>query len=82
MVDLPPLARQIESCLTDFVKRMNLTWTPHGNDAFEPDLEAQASGFIHLAKGIEDAMDEIPDNNRIWGKTQDELVLAVEALSL
>jgi hypothetical protein len=35
-----------------------------------------------LAKDIEDAMDEIPDNNRIWGKTQDELVTAVEALNL
>jgi hypothetical protein len=24
-------------------------------------------------------MDEIPDKIRIWGKTQDELVIAVEA---
>jgi hypothetical protein len=38
-----------------------MTWTPHGNDAFEPDFEAQASAFFHLAKGIEDAMDETPE---------------------
>lgn len=82
VVGLPPLARQIESCLMDFARKMNLTWTPHGDDNFEPDLEAQASAFFHLAKGIEDAMDEIPDNNRIWRNPEDELVLAVEGLSL
>jgi hypothetical protein len=60
---------------------MSLTWTDLG-DTFEPDFEAQAAAFFHLEKGIEDAMDKIPDNNRIWGKTQDELVIAVEALSL
>jgi hypothetical protein len=61
---------------------MNLTWTSYGDDTFEPDFEAQASAFFHLARDIEDAMDEIPENNRIWGETQDELVLAVEGLSL
>jgi hypothetical protein len=34
------------------------------------------------SKYIEDAMDEIPDNIRIWGKTRDELVIALEALNL
>jgi hypothetical protein len=43
------------------------------------------SRFLELSiggreqKGIEDAMDEIPDKIRTWGKTQDELVIAVEA---
>ena len=82
MVGLPPLARQIESCLVDFAKKMNLTWTSYGDDTFEPDFEAQALAFFQLAKGIEYAMDEIPDNIRIWGKAQDELVIAVEALTL
>jgi hypothetical protein len=82
VVGLPPLARQIESCLVDFAKKMNLTWTSYGDDTFEPDFEAQSSAFFQLAKGIEDAMDEIPDNIRILGKTQDELVIAVEALTL
>jgi hypothetical protein len=63
VVQFPPLARQIESCLVDFAKKMNLTWTD-----YEPDFEAQASAFFHLIKGIEDTMDEIPDSNRIWGK--------------
>jgi hypothetical protein len=36
-VDSPPLARQIESCLLDFGKEMNLTWTPCG-DGFIPDF--------------------------------------------
>jgi hypothetical protein len=65
---MPPLARQIASCLLDFGKKMNLSWTSYGDDTFEPDFKAQASAFDHLAKGIEDAMDEIPDNNRIFGK--------------
>jgi hypothetical protein len=42
----------------------------------------QASAFFHLIKGIEDAMDEIPDNDHIWGEAQDELVTAIEALNL
>jgi hypothetical protein len=61
---------------------MNLTWTPLGKDAFKPDFEAQSLAFFQLAKGIEDAMDEIPDNIHIWGKTQDKLIIAVEALAL
>ncbi|OBT62159.1 hypothetical protein VE03_08351 [Pseudogymnoascus sp. 23342-1-I1] len=75
VVDLPPVARQIESCLIDFAKKMNLTWTSYGNDAFEADFKAQASAFFHFTKGIEDAMDEIPDNNRVFRKAQDELVI-------
>ncbi|KAL5346708.1 hypothetical protein ACLOAV_008415 [Pseudogymnoascus australis] len=75
VVDLPPLARQIESCLLDFAKKMNVTWTSNGDDTFEPNFEAQASAFFHLAKGIEDAMDEIPDNNRILRKPQNEPVI-------
>ena len=75
VVDLPPLARQIESCLLDFAKKMNVTWTSYGDDTFEPNFEAQASAFFHLAKGIEDAMDEIPDNNRILRKPQDKPVI-------
>ena len=47
MVDIPPLARQIESCLLDFAKKMNLTGTPHGNDAFEPNFEAQRLSRAH-----------------------------------
>jgi hypothetical protein len=82
VVDLPPLARQIESWLMSFAKKMNRSWMSHGDGDFEADFEAQSSAFFQLAKGIEDAMDEIPDNNRIWRKSQDELVLAVEALSL
>jgi hypothetical protein len=65
-----------------FAKKMNRGWMSHGDGDFEADFEAQSSAFFQLAKGIEDAMDEIPDNNRIWRKSQDELVLAVEALSL
>ncbi len=65
VVDLPPLAQQIEFCLVEFAKKMNLTWTPYGYGTFEPDFDAQASAFFHLAKGIEDAMDEIPDNIRV-----------------
>ncbi|KAL3420124.1 hypothetical protein PVAG01_08623 [Phlyctema vagabunda] len=65
VLELPPLARQIESCLVAFAKEMNLTWTPTGNDAFKADFDAQATAFFHLAKGIEDAMDEIPDNIRV-----------------
>jgi hypothetical protein len=61
VVHFTPLARQIEFCLTDFAKKMNLTWTDYG-DTFKPDFEAQASAFFYLAKDIEDAMDEIPDN--------------------
>lgn len=80
--DLPPLARQIESCLVDFAKNMNLTWTPLGNDAFKPDFEAQSSAFFQLVEGIEDVIDETPDNTRIWGKPRDELVIALEALNL
>jgi hypothetical protein len=74
VVDLPPLARQIESCLMDFAKKMNLTWTSYGDDTFEPNFEAQASAFFDLASSIENAMDEIPDNNRILRKPKDELV--------
>lgn len=48
-----------------FSKEMNLTWTPLGNDAFKANFDAQATAFFHLAKGIEDAMNEIPDNIRI-----------------
>jgi hypothetical protein len=81
VLHFPPLARQIESCLMDFAKKLNLTWTDYG-DTFEPDFEAQASAFFHLARGIEDAMDEIPENIRVWRDPQDELVLAVEGLSL
>lgn len=44
---------------------MNLTWTPLGDDAFKADFDAQAEAFIHLAKGIEDAMDEIPNKIRV-----------------
>ncbi|OAF59420.1 hypothetical protein VC83_04455 [Pseudogymnoascus destructans] len=55
--------------------KFNPTWTSLGDDDIEPDLEAQASAFFHLAQGIEDAMDEIPDNNRILRKPQDELVI-------
>lgn len=66
----------------DFAKKMNLTWTPYRDDNFEPDFEAQASAFFHLAKGVKEAMDEIPDNNRIRRNPEDELVLAVEGLSL
>jgi len=51
VVDMPPLATQIESCRLDFAKKMNLAWTPHGNDAFEPNFEAQASAFFHLENG-------------------------------
>ncbi|OBT59989.1 hypothetical protein VE03_10775 [Pseudogymnoascus sp. 23342-1-I1] len=75
VVDMPPLARQIESCLLVFAKKMNLTWTSYGNDAFEPDFKAQASAFFHFTKDIEDAIDEIPDNNRVFRKAQDELVI-------
>jgi hypothetical protein len=82
LVNLPPLARQIESCLMSFAKKMNLSWMSHGDGDFEADFEAQSLAFFQLAKGIEDAMDEIPDNIRIWGKTQDELAIAVEALTL
>lgn len=46
VVDLPPLAGQIESCLLDFAKDMNLTWTPYEDDTFEPDFKAQASAFF------------------------------------
>ncbi|PVH69206.1 hypothetical protein DL98DRAFT_578469 [Cadophora sp. DSE1049] len=46
---LAPLARQIESCLVDFAKKMNLTWTPLGKDAFKPDFEAQSLDFFQLA---------------------------------
>jgi hypothetical protein len=65
VLDLPPLARQIELSLVEFAKKMNLTWTPYGDGTFEPDFDAQASAFFDLAKGIEDAMDEIPDNIRV-----------------
>jgi len=82
VVDLPPLARQIESCLMDFAKKMNLTWTPYGNDGFVPNFEAQALAFFQLAMGIEDAMDEIPDNNPILGRAKDELIIGVEVLTL
>jgi hypothetical protein len=66
----------------EFAKKMNLTWMPYGDGTFEPDFEAQASAFFLLAKGIEDAMDEIPDNIRVLRNPQDELVLAVEGLSV
>ena len=49
-----------------FTNEMNLTWTPLGNNTFKPDFNAQASAFFHLANGIEDAMDNIPDNIRVW----------------
>lgn len=80
-MDLPPLAWHIECCLMDFAMKMNLTWIFHGGDTFEPDFEAQAAALFHLANRIEDAMDEIPDNNGIYGEIQDELVLYVEGLS-
>jgi hypothetical protein len=67
MVYFPPLARQIESCLMNFAKKMSLTWTDL-RDTFEPDFEAQAAAFFHLEKGTEDAMDEISDNICIWGE--------------
>jgi hypothetical protein len=82
VVDMPPLARRIESCLMIFAKKMNLSWISHGDDDFEADFEAQSSAFFQLVKGIEDAMDETPDNTRIWGKTRDELVTTLEALNL
>lgn len=82
MVYLPPLAQQIESCLMGFAKKMNLSWISHRDDDFVADFEAQSSAFFQLAKGIEEAMDEIPDNIRIWGKARDELVIALEALNL
>lgn len=75
IVDLPRLARQIESCIINFAKKINLTWISLGNNGFKPDWEGQASAFFHLAKGIEDAMDEIPDNNRVLKKHQDRLVI-------
>lgn len=82
LVDLPPLARQIESCLMSFAKKMNLSWTSGGDGYFAADFVAQSSACFQLAKGIEDAMDEIPDNSRILGKSRDELVTALEALDL
>lgn len=65
VLGLLPLARQIESCLVAFSKEMNLTWTPLGNDAFKANFDTQATAFFHLAKGIEDAMGEVPDNIRV-----------------
>ncbi|KFY48545.1 hypothetical protein V495_01245 [Pseudogymnoascus sp. VKM F-4514 (FW-929)] len=76
VVDMPPLARQIELCLMDFAKKMNLTWTSIGDNTFDPNFEAQASAFFDLASSIENAMDEIPDNNRILRKPKDELANA------
>lgn len=52
VVDLPPLARQIESCLMSFAKKVNLSWMSHGNGDFEADFEAQSSAFFQLAKGL------------------------------
>jgi hypothetical protein len=37
--------------LMDFAKKMNLTWTSHGDSAFEPDFEVQALTFFQLATG-------------------------------
>jgi hypothetical protein len=54
VVYLPPLARQIKSCLMSFAKKMNLSWISHEDDDFEADFEAQSSAFFQLAKGIED----------------------------
>ena len=65
----------------DFVKQLNLIWTSYGDAAFEPDFEAQALAFFQLAKGIEDAIDEISDNIRVWRTPREELVIAVEFLS-
>jgi len=39
------------------------------HNAFKPEVEAHASAFFHLAKGIEDAMEEVPDNNRLLTKS-------------
>jgi hypothetical protein len=59
----------------DFAKKMNQTWTSYGDDAFEPNFEAQASAFFDLASSIENAKDEVPDNNRVLRKPKDELVI-------
>lgn len=55
----------MESCLVAFAKEMKLTWTLLGNVTFRANFDAQATAFFHLAKGIEDAMDEIPDIIRV-----------------
>jgi hypothetical protein len=52
-----------------FAKKMNLSWISHGDDDFEADFEAQSSAFFQLAKGVEDAMDEIPDNIPYLGES-------------
>lgn len=65
VVHLPPLAQQIESCLRDCAKEMNLTWMPHRDNAFRLDFKAQASAFLQLAIGIEDAMDEDEISNNV-----------------
>lgn len=51
VLDLPPLARQIDSCLIAFAKEMNLAWKPQGSDGFIANFTAQSSAFFHLAKG-------------------------------
>jgi len=37
----------------------------NSSSRYKPDFDAQALTFFHLAKGIEDAMDEIPNNIRV-----------------
>lgn len=58
----PPLARQIESCMVAFCRKLNLSWTPCDDEAFHPNFESQATAFFDLTRGIEDAMDGISDN--------------------
>ena len=82
VVYMPPLARQIEFCLRSFAKKMNLSWISHGQGDFAADFAAQSSAFFQLAEGIEDVMDEIPDDIHNWGKPRDELITALEALNL
>lgn len=79
---LPPLTRWIESCLVEFSKRMNTSWTCYGNKKFSPGYGEQATTFSILAETLEDAMDEIPDSEPNRESIEDQLVSAVEALTV